>query len=118
MHRKSPEKINMKSFYLADEFVGPFAKGLKLSNQVRILNVARTQLDEKGAREMVENIPETLVELDASENPNFGTECVELLAHRVLGDASFKLATLKLENCKLGDKGAIILGAALESAVC
>ena len=64
-------------------------------------------------KNVVSNIPFGLQYLNFSENHSVGPEGADLIRDLVLEDVRFQLDSLVLEDCKLGDEGAAILGSAL-----
>lgn len=53
-----------------------------------------------------------------SDNPDIRHEAIELLSNKVLKDIRFNLTTLIVDNCKIGDKGAGVLGATIYQSNC
>jgi len=62
---------------------------------------------------IVNNIPFGLQYLNLSFNQNLGPEGADELRDVVLEDVRYQLDSLVLEDCRLGDEGAAILGQAL-----
>ena len=112
-HRRRHDEINIRSFYIPADYIDPLAKGLKLSANLRRLDLARTQLTLEHVSKIVNNIPFGLQYLNLSFNQNLGPEGADELRDVVLEDVRYQLDSLVLEDCRLGDEGATILGQAL-----
>ena len=113
VHRKNADQLNLRSFYISKDYIDPFVKSLALSDQLKILDIRRTQLTMENAKKLVLHIPEQLQQLDISFNPAIGPLSIKELCDTVLLDIRYRLETLKVEDCNIGDKGAEYLSIAL-----
>ena len=67
---------------------------------------------------MVDNVPPQLEELVLSDNPEIGYGFITTLNTTVFLEREFKLRTLIIENCNVGNKGAEFLGDSLRLKHC
>ena len=104
-HRKKFDEINVRSFYIPKEYIDPLAKGIDLSKNLRKLDLARTQLSQDSIKKIIDSIPFEMKELNLSFNQNFGLEGSEELCEVILEDIRYRLESLVLEDCKIGDDG-------------
>lgn len=116
--RKKKDEINLKSFYLRESYIDAFSEGLKMSNDLLVLNLSRNQLTTNRVIKILLNLPRGLKELNLSNNPNLGNETFRVLADEVLDNPHSaqpcKLEKLILEGVKLTDAGLKPLARVLE----
>ena len=107
LHRRNPQVIKIRSFYIPKEYVSPLASSLYLAGNLLKVDLSRTQLSDSSGAEIVRNIPTQLSELSLSHNQDLGTQFLTTLSEEVLSDVRFKLETLNLEDCNLGNESVI-----------
>lgn len=88
VHRKAKNEINLKSFFLRESYVDAFSESLKLESNLQILNLSRNQLTTNRLIKIIMNLPNTLLELNLSNNPH-----VTMDAYRILGEELLEVAT-------------------------
>lgn len=114
VHRKKKDEINLSSFYLRESYVDAFSIGLNLSKKVQKLNLSRNQLTTNRLIKIVLKIPNTLRELNLSNNTALSIEAFRIIGECLLEDQKHKLEKLTMEGCNMGDQGAIVIAKALE----
>lgn len=116
--RKKKDEINLQSFYLRESYIDAFSEGLKMSNDLMVLNLSRNQLTTNRVIKILLKLPRGLKELNLSNNPNLGNETFRVLAEEVLDNPNSaqpcKLEKLILEGVKLTDTGLKPLARVLE----
>jgi len=61
---------------MGDDYVTAFAKGLKISNSIRKVNLADNRLNEKGTVQVLKALNKNVHEIDLSEN-RIGAQSIE-----------------------------------------
>lgn len=72
--------INLKSFYMGSRYAKAFSKGIKNNTSVKHINISRNNLKDKGMKEILDNIPESVESIDLSNNDKIGCESYQRLA--------------------------------------
>jgi len=114
VHRKKQDEINIRSFYIPKDYIEPLATGIHFSENLRKLDLSRTQLSNDSCHLIINSIPFKLRELALSHNKAIQPDAIELLCEVVLTDVRYYLDTLILENCELGDEAAEHIGNTLK----
>ena len=73
VHRKGkPNEMNLKSFYMGDDYAEALSLGLEISKFTNTLNVSRNNLSKRGVYAILNKAPITLEQLDLSNNEHLG----------------------------------------------
>jgi len=76
------EEINLRNYGMGDDYVTAFAKGLKISNTIRKVNLADNRLNEKGTIQVVKALNKYVQEVDLSEN-RVGNQTIEEISKMI-----------------------------------
>ena len=102
-----------KSFYITDEYIDPLSKAFHLSDNLRKLDLSRTNLSKNNCKKLILHLPENLESVNFSHNLEFGPENVSLFCSEILDDPRFMLESFIIEECNIGDKGFVEIGKSL-----
>lgn len=114
VQRKRKNEINMRSFYIPEDYIEPLSTSIYLSTELKKLDLSRTQLDDNLAIKIVNCIPVGLLELTLNHLPDIGMETVKNICENLLEDVRYSLETLNLEDNNLGNECVIRIGKSLE----
>lgn len=68
VHRRKQDEINIRSFYIPKDYIEPLATGIHFSENLRKLDLSRTQLSNESCHLIINSIPFKLRELALSHN--------------------------------------------------
>ena len=80
MEHDSPIKINLKSFYLGDKQADALSRSIEIASKLKVLELVSNQVSTKGFLMILDNVPETLEEINVSNNPQLGDQAYDALA--------------------------------------
>lgn len=118
VNKKNTDTINLKSFYLSKEYIDPFISGIQKKTDFKKLDLTRNQLKGDDAAKLIHNLPGQLEELVLSDNPDITHGFINALNASVFLEREFRLRTLIIENCNIGNTGAEYIGDSLRLKHC
>lgn len=116
-HRKTTDEISCKGFFISNQYVEPLSKALQLCKNLNVLDLSHTKLSKTNIEKLICNLPICIKSINFSRNEEFGWYNTNVLCNEILQDPRFRMETLLLEECNLGDKGTEILGRQLAENV-
>jgi hypothetical protein len=94
VNRKDQKEINLQSFNLRESYVDAFGDGLKISSNLKTLNLRRNQLTTNRVLRILEKVPFNLLEIDLSYNPLISIEAIRTISEDIIENSKFKLQQL------------------------
>jgi len=109
-HRRDAEEINLNSFSITQDYIQPFVKALALNKKLQTLDLTQCSITGKMARKIIGNLPYCLEKLNFTKNPLISGDAerrtIKYLCSEILENGNYKLKTLILDGCNLGNVGA------------